>query len=138
MSSSPKQTPAQILNERVAAHAVSDYTMIYHSTHSASAFRANFLTLDDYLEYAQDHLVDTIRIEAFAIEFVQEVDPSTYVTARAKYISQQETNFVFEQHELQIEDGQWRLLASCRLSVPESLYQQEAINPDCFTGQPWF
>ena len=138
MSISPKLSPAQVLNKRVVAHGASDFATIYNSTHSASAFRAHFLTLDDYLEYAQDHLINQIRIENFSIESISEDGPSVYVLARAKYVSEQETNFVFEKHELQREDGQWRLLASCRLPVTEMLFQQETISPGCFAGQPWF
>lgn len=131
-------SPRQVIEKRVAAHAAGDFVAIYNSTHSASNFRSHFSAVDDYLDYARQHQLELLRIEAFAVEFLFDDGSSVYVGAKSRCVLIGVTEFFFELHELQLEDGCWRLLSSCRLAVTEEVYRQSPVTADGFKGHPWF
>lgn len=131
-------TPSQVIESRVAAHGERDFATIYHSTHSASAFRSNFSALDDYLDYARQHLDNTIHIIEFSVVAEFTADESTYVSAKSICRRSSEITYFFELHQLQQEDNGWRLVASCRLPVSADAYRHDVVNIAAFNGQLWF
>ncbi|MDF1580122.1 MAG: hypothetical protein P1P74_05000 [Desulfuromonadales bacterium] len=131
-------SPQQVIEKRVAAHTAGDFVAIYNSAHSASNFRASFPDVDDYLDYACRHQLELLHIEAFAVEFLSVDGSSASVGGKSKCVVTGVTEFFFELHELQREDGCWRLLSSCRLVVTEAVYRQSSVTADCFKGHPWF
>lgn len=130
--------PQQVIEKRVAAHIAGDFVTIYNSAHSASNFRAYFPGVDDYLDYARQYQLELLHIEAFAVEFLSTDGSSAYVGAKSRCVVTGVTEFFFELHELQLEDGCWRLLSSCRLVVTEEVYRLCPVTADCFKGHPWF
>ncbi|MBW6511020.1 MAG: hypothetical protein K0A93_02725 [Desulfuromonadaceae bacterium] len=131
-------SPQQVIEKRVVAHAAGDFVAIYNSAHSASNFRAYFPGVDDYLDHARQHQLELLHVEDFAVEFLSVDGSSASVGATSRCVVTGVTEYFFELHELQREDGCWRLLSSCRLVVTEEIYRQNLVTADCFKGHPWF